>query len=686
MNFGEIHSLMQQIVIDWEKPSWIIRAASIYLLLGEKSMALNFYNRAIQAAEQKKDEWNLYIAYWAKWIIMNDFFERESYQEKEREEVRQAVRRLSQKLKETKNQSFQRWQEYDELKAKWWSDYKEWKHQLGPNQKGFHSFKSEAIYQVYEMIYFYEMNGLPYVSMTGKKFDVILDIFIENNHKVKGTLLAILLGQEKQLKNAFRFEALSDVTENERNILYQQSTTFADNLIWYIRTLRKNSYTSLVERCVPALIQFWNQLVPILGDEEIDTVADYCYKLFSEIQRVPFVDPFASAMEKLISVIDLCIFFRQRLIDQERLFEILHAMRQNARLIRAFSVINWKLFEKQRKNISNELMESVIGHIDYSETNLLYEWLDADLLSDEQKEKIMWETYIKSKECMNDRELQRRRFLLLNFFKENVEGHLKKEIIMNAIEIFRESLSSSNIYELYLLGNHVEEMSEDQIKLLMDESENKISQLSNRNVSVFSQQEIASSYLYFLNKLRIAGRIANDVFLEKFHQFYQLEINTNEILADLAQNEEYFEVVSEKLLNGSYSIHVNVRKNCCFLIGYWLKERPELTERDQELLERILISLNDTNVKVSSEAVRGFALILKDNHKLLPAEIIENVIKVTERSIQRNEISYLTNLAFLYKELSKLETLSDATQRKITQVLERLSHSSYSNVRRECRI
>lgn len=44
---------------------------------------------------------------------------------------------------------------------------------------------------------------------------------IENNHKVKGTLLAILLGQEKQLKNAFSFEALSDVTENERNILYQ---------------------------------------------------------------------------------------------------------------------------------------------------------------------------------------------------------------------------------------------------------------------------------------------------------------------------------------------------------------------------------------------------------------------------------------------------------------------------------
>lgn len=46
-------------------------------------------------------------------------------------------------------------------------------------------------------------------------------------------------------------------------------------------------------------------------------------------------------------------------------------------------------------------MESIIGHIDNSATNLLYEWLDADLLLDEQKEKIMLETYNKSKECMN---------------------------------------------------------------------------------------------------------------------------------------------------------------------------------------------------------------------------------------------------------------------------------------------
>jgi hypothetical protein len=685
MNFESIHSLIRQFVIDWEQPIWLNRLASLYLFLGEKSMALNLYNRAIQVADEKRDDWNQYLAYLSKLYIMSDFFASDSFQENEKKEVQQSVRRLAQRLKEMKHPTFERWQQFDELKARWWSDYKNWKGQLGRNQIGFNSFKGEAFYNVYEMICFYEMNGFPPIVMTGKKFDVIMDIFIENNKRVEGTSLAILLGHDKQVKHAYRFEMLSKVTEDERTKLYQQSIVYAETIIWYIHSLRINSFNHFVELWLPALIQFWTQFVPILKDEEIEQISEYCFTLFNEIQAFPSIDSFANARNMLISLLGRCLFYRQHSMDQTRIFEILQkAAMDHFRLVDAFSKISWHDFVKG--SIPDDVVDGILGRIDYSSVNLVYEWLDEELLTESQKQ-LVFDRIYDGNEALSDRgekEFLRARFLYLKFFKDRLDYNDVKVIIEYGIKQFRSHLSSSNTNELYQLAQHVGQLEEPQVREIIEEVENKINFAESK--SNVLEQEIASFSVYFLNELRKAGKLENSKFIEVISKVEHVEMNMATMVAELARDEQFTEILTTKLLEASYSYQVNVRKDGCLLIGFWLKERKMLEEIENNLLERLLVALDDSNVEVASEAVRGIAFVLKDNPSFLPDEVLNRIVRVTERGIRRTEINYLTNLAFLYKELSNRVDLSESTEETVKAILTKLSQSSYSNVRRECHL
>lgn len=681
MNFKAIHILLRQLVIDWEQPIWLNRLASVYLFLGEKSMALNLYNRAIQVAEEKRDDWNLYLANFTKLYLMRDLFDSGFFPEKEKKEVQVAVRRLSQRLKETSHPTFEHWQQFDELKAKWWSDYKNWKSQLGDNQVGFNSLKGDSIYQVYEMISFYEMNGFPHATMIGNKFDVILDIFIENRQRVRGASFAILFGHDKQIAHAFRFGALSEITEAERTLLYNQSLEFAENVIWYIQSLRENSYYYYVEMWLPALIQCWSKLIPILKDEEIDQIANISFQLFQEIEKFPKVDMFTNARRKLITVFSQCLFYRQHSIDRKRILEILRKTMGDFRLVGAFLNMDWNDFEKE--SISNDILKGIIARDDNSTVKLIEEWLDSELLSAGQKQLVFQEIYEQNR---GDKELQRARFLYLRFFKNLLDANTIQEIVEYGIDQFRGHLSSSNGSELYQLAQHVEQMNDSHVNSIIEGIENKIGAASSSTHSTYIQQEIISLHAYFLHKLWKAGKIEELVFLKVFSNVAHLERNMANLVAELAHEEMFSEMITDQLLQTSYSFQVKVRKSGHLLIGFWLKERMVFEERERHLLDRILVGLDDSNVEVASEAVRGMAFILRDNPSIIPFDVLERMVRVTERGINRSEISYLTNLAFLYKELAKQEGLHESLKEVVTVVLTQLSQSSFSNVRRECHL
>lgn len=677
MNFERIHELLRQIAIDWEQPIWLNRLASLYLLLGEKSMALNFYNRAIQSAEHKRDIWNLYIANLSRLYLMNDLFD-DSFTEQEKKEVQLTVHRVSQNLKEIHHPTFERWQEFDRLKADW-SEYKNWKSKLGKNQRGFNSIKGNSIYSVYEMISFNELNGLPHVSMIGKNFNVVLDIFIENQQRVRGTSFAILFGHEAELQHAYRVGELSEITAGDCKLLYHQSLSYTENVIWYIRSLRNNSYCRFVELWLPALIQFWIQVIPILKDEAINQVTDYCFALYGEVQKIPAVDRFTNARSKLITALGLCFYFRQQSKDQSYLFETLRQSVSDFRLIEAFSHIYWGDFAKQ--SIPDDILKGIADHLDYSSVNLINQWLEAELLSEEQKRLVYQKVY---KRSLEGKEIEKARFLYLRFFNHLLEAGIVQEIIEYGINQFSGSLSSANGIELYQLAQDVEQMNSDQLQRVLDAIEHKLSDASARNS--FITQEIQSWHLYFLYKLWKFGKFDDQELLGVLSKVDHLERNLADLVAELAHHDIFTEVLINKLIDTSYSYQANSRKNSYLLIGFWLKERTELGEKENDLIKRILAGLDDSNVEVASTAVQSVAFILRDHPSLISELLLESIVQLTERGTKRNDISYLTNLAFLYKELSKQELLPESVKDKVMAVVTQLSQSSFSNVRRECRL
>lgn len=681
MNFERIHELIRQIVIDWEQPIWLNRLASTYLLLGERSLALNFYNRAIQVAEEKRDDWNLYLAYLSKRYLINDLFLKDSFDEAEIKGVQEAVARLSKRLKEMANPTFERWQHFDDLKGKW-SEYKDWKEQLESKQFGFNTLKGDSVYTIYEMIYFYELNGIPHVGLTGKKFNVLLDVFVENKRRVTGTALAILFGHEKQIAHAFRFEVLSEIDEEDRSILFQQSIRYVENITWYIRSLRDNSYMYFVQLWLPALIQLWVQLIPILKDEEIDQIGRYSFELFDEIQEFPMLDRFANTREKLITVFDRCLFYRQQAMDQKRIINFLQKVVGDFRLVSAFARLDWEGFEKGC--LSDGIIEDVARRIDSSYLSLLSTWLDADILTDEQKQIVFRKIYQGNAE---EDEAKHARFLLLQFFKTQLNPESHQEIIDHGIREFSKFLSSRNGQELYLLAQNVEIMTDDQVKTILESIEEKLAASSSISSAgrLFINKDIKSVKLYFLHKLWSNGKLADSNYLEALSNLEQFEMNMANLVAQLAKVDQFQDVLFEKLLDASFSYQVDVRKTGQLLIGFWLKERTELGESETKLLERLLVGLEDSNVKVASESIRGIAFVLSGNPSFIPFHFLKRVVEITKRGIKRNEISYLTNLAFLYRELSKQEQLSVSVMEVVDEVISQLSQSSYSNVRRECR-
>ncbi|WP_042354225.1 SIR2 family protein [Bacillus rubiinfantis] len=682
MNFERIHELLRQIVIDWEQPIWLNRLASTYLLLGERSLALNVYNRAIQVAEEKSDDWSLYLAYLSKRFLLNDLFLEDSFEAAERKVVQEAIIRLSKRLKETADPTFKRWQHFDDLKGKWWSEYKNWKEQLGSNRFGFNSLKGESIYTIYEIIHFYEINGIPHVGLSDKKFDVLLDIFVENNQRVNGTELAILFGHDKQIKHAYRFEVLTEIAEQERLMLFQQSIRYVENMIGYIRSLRDNSYFYFAQLWLPSLIQLWIQLIPILKDEEIDQVGRYSFKLFDEIQKFPVIDRFTNARDKLITVFDRCLFYRKEAIDQKKILHFLQEVIGDFRLIGAFARLDWEGFAKG--SLPDGLVEGVASRLDSSYCSLLANWLEADMLTDDQKQVVFKKIYQRNAE---EDEANHARFLLLQFFKTQLDTELQLEFIEYGIHEFSQSLSSRNGQELYLLAQVVEIMTDDQVKVVLESIEEKYAASSSIPSAgrLFISKELKSVELYFLFKLWSMGKLADTHYLEALSNLEQFEMNMANQVAQLAKVDQFTDVLFEKLLNSSYSHQVDIRKTGQLLIGYWLKERAALGERETQLLQRLVVGLEDSNVKIASESIRGIAFVLRDNPFLVSEHLLVRVVEVTKRGINRNEIVYLANLAFLYKELSKQEQLPDSAQEVVEEVISRLSQSSYSNVRRECR-
>lgn len=156
-----------------------------------------------------------------------------------------------------------------------------------------------------------------------------------------------------------------------------------------------------------------------------------------------------------------------------------------------------------------------------------------------------------------------------------------------------------------------------------------------------------------------------------------------EILAELSTTDIDQTSIQHHLYEGMSHFDPKVRKRYCYLTAHWLKRKEALDEQSHSLLQLLFSNVNDTNVEVAGEAVRAYAWIIQENHRLLQANMINALVEKTTSGIQRNHITYLTNLAFLYNELRKYNNLDPQYKEKIETMIKHLSESKYSNVRKE---
>ncbi|QGM30161.1 hypothetical protein GI482_07140 [Bacillus sp. N3536] len=121
----------------------------------------------------------------------------------------------------------------------------------------------------------------------------------------------------------------------------------------------------------------------------------------------------------------------------------------------------------------------------------------------------------------------------------------------------------------------------------------------------------------------------------------------------------------------------------CFLSGVWLKQEGDLTDNEINIVEILLQSARDTNINVASKAINGLARSLQGKGKRFSKETIKQILKITDNTLTRRHICFLTNLAFLYNELNKLENLEEDQSLKIQETLTALNELPYANIRKE---
>ena len=100
------------------------------------------------------------------------------------------------------------------------------------------------------------------------------------------------------------------------------------------------------------------------------------------------------------------------------------------------------------------------------------------------------------------------------------------------------------------------------------------------------------------------------------------------------------------------------------------------------MLKLLLAGLFDSHATIAGESIRALAFIFGSRPDLLTTDMW-TIIKVTEARIQSRDIGYLTNLAFLYRELNRFPDLDNSFRVIISSVLKELSESQYANVRQE---
>ncbi|GMA60314.1 hypothetical protein [Alicyclobacillus fastidiosus] len=197
---------------------------------------------------------------------------------------------------------------------------------------------------------------------------------------------------------------------------------------------------------------------------------------------------------------------------------------------------------------------------------------------------------------------------------------------------------------------------------------------------LYARDEIVTAYLIFIYRLDEAGKLGDSSLFNTELERYKNNLS-NTFAVVLEENPNVINRLAPSAFRDGILIpNPKQRRKYIELTGRWLAKNENLTDDGWALLEIILAGFYDSNVEVASESIRAVAFIVKAGQEWI-LQYRQRIVDATAFSFERNDIRLLTNLAFLYKELSGQveDDVSDAVNQKLAV----LRDMHYANVRRE---
>ncbi|RIV22097.1 hypothetical protein D2Q93_09465 [Alicyclobacillaceae bacterium I2511] len=665
-----ISSLMRQIHLESEDATWFNRLGNVHLLLGDDVTANAFFQRALKTAMETRDTWNEYVTL-RSMVSMTDALTAEG------QDLHKKVYSVSKKLRESTPQDsrFKQLQELEKIKERW-NEYQLWKNEH--DAEGGLSYNSETtniLADYFKLVLFVQTHGFPDSYLEGKEYSRVAAMYFEHGLIADGVRSAIYFGRTSVISKFMEFHKVAQLSPEQRREMVQLAQDVNTKIQAWLNRPEQMRYFNVMSKWLTVLAEFWSVLMPILAPDEMEQTEQNVFSLFRRIQGNRGLDAFGLCRKSLVDSMGQVLFYTNDDNARNYIIEMLKDSANDMRIATAFSSVPWDLFEKPL-DISSELA----GQLLINNFGVMYSMLSNDLLPEQTREAVRQVLYPKD-ETGNAPSIDVG-FLFLRFFTDSVDEEMARRMVEHQLSALFERDSSRDVDYLMVSQYLVQYLSHGDAERLINVCDRKI-QNTERPHPLFLKHQIVTAFLLLLNSLLQADILNDpDVLIRAIRQYnehlgqqaFQLFGTLRSLPNDLN--------VPRILMDGIRSTVLRQRRDYIFLSGQWLKDTVDLDLDHQLLLDMVLAGCLDSNPQISSESIRAVAFIVKSNHSWMASYIVR-ILNVTEGLTFRHHTGFLTNLAFLYRSLSKCTEISETERERIQAVCVKLEGLPYGNVRRE---
>ncbi|GMA60310.1 hypothetical protein GCM10025859_07500 [Alicyclobacillus fastidiosus] len=296
----QVRELVGRIVLESEDPIWLNRIGNALLILGDDVLASVYFNRAIKAAQDTRDNWNQFVAYNSLLLIRDSTYTR--LHSVKMRNVHESLVEVKNSFTKTPDPRYKRLKEFEQLKTRW-NEYHVWEMDVkSEHRAAFNSESTNLYFDLWDYIYFVQAMGLPDAYLQGSTYDKVGAMLFENN-PVIGVKFAVYFGHTDTLSKRLSFSRISELSTDSRDELSKLSNEIYSSLLKWIERPGELKYFGCIGVWFDALAKLWSFLIPVSFDEEIKGIEDFSWRLFESLTNGRLLMQFHQVAEQIIHVL-----------------------------------------------------------------------------------------------------------------------------------------------------------------------------------------------------------------------------------------------------------------------------------------------------------------------------------------------------------------------------------------------